>query len=306
MNARLLASLCLFSTAALAPGLARAGLLEGNHPKVQQGTEAYQKGDWDGALRAYEEAQKELPNSPELQYNLGDVYMKLGRNDDARRSYEAALGKASDKLKPRDYFNLGNALVGLDQKDDAVAAYRQALKLDPNFEPARHNLEVLLRKKNPPQNSPMPGDGGTPPDGGHDGGTDGGRGADGGKSKDSSDGGASDASSGDGGGGGDDAAVDGGRSDGGQGKSDGGQGDGGQKDGGGDGGTQGNGDGGSPDSGGQDGGNMAPSEQQPPEPPKSVDKQEAQRLLDAVRRNEKQFLMHQKKAKTPARPEKDW
>jgi Tfp pilus assembly protein PilF len=297
-------ALALALGAAFAPSLAHAGLLEGNHPKVQQGTEAYGKGDWEGALKAYEEAQRELPNNPELQYNLGDAYMKLGRTDDARRAYEAALAKAGDKLKPRDYYNLGNAFVGLNQKDDAVTAYRQALKLDPSFEPARHNLEVLLRKKNPPQQGPpSPGDGGTPPDAGRDAGP----ANDGGKSKDSSDGGGSDASSGDGGqSGASDASSDAGGGDGGQGKADGGKGgDGGQ---GGDGGSQGQGDGGTTaDGGSQDGGNMS-QDQRPPEQATPVKDVDVQRLLDAVRRNEKQFLMEQHNRKKDARrrPEKDW
>jgi Ca-activated chloride channel family protein len=289
--------------AALVPGAARAGLLEGNHPKVQQGTEAFQKGDWEGALKAYEEAQRELPNSPELMYDLGDVYMKLKRTDDARRSYEAALSKAGDSLKPRDYFNLGNSLVELDQKADAINAYRQALKLDPHFEPARHNLEVLLRKKEPPKNGPpSPMDGGLPPDAGQDGGTDAGHASDAGKGKDTPDaaqerdGGASDGGS---------DKSDGGSSDAG-GKGDGGHGDGGQSDASTDGGGKDNSsaDGGSPDASTRDGGTMQSDQKNEP-PPKQVD---VKRLLDAARRNEKQFLMqqHDKKVKPRARPEKDW
>jgi tetratricopeptide (TPR) repeat protein len=285
-----------------APGLGRAaGLLQGNHPLVQQGNEAYGKGDYEGALRSYEEAEKELTESPELMYDLGDVYMKLGRTDDAKRAYEAALRKASDSLKPRDYFNLGNSLVTLNQKDDAIAAYRQALKLDPNFEPARRNLEILLRKKNPPQNQPTPGDGGTPDGGGADGSR-----PDVGKPDTGESDGGADGGGGDGGGGGDSGQSDGGsKADGG--KSDGGgQGDGGS-DAGGDGGSgeKGASDGGASDGGSQDGGTM--SESANPEPPKNLDKQEAQRLLDAMRRNEKQFLMQQHKQKVKrVSPDKDW
>ncbi|MBI5548025.1 MAG: tetratricopeptide repeat protein [Deltaproteobacteria bacterium] len=269
-----------------------AGLLEGNHPQVEQGTEAYGRGDYEVALRHYEQAQKELNESPELLYNLGNVYLKMGRTDDAKRAYEAALSRAGDSLKPRDYFNLGNALVGLDLKGDAMAAYRQALKLDPHFEPARRNLEILLRKKTPPQNQPTPGDGGTP-----DGGGDGGQAPDGGQSKDnpdagSRDGGGSDADDGDGG------APDAGT------QADGGQGDAGQGDGGGQSEQNGSADGGAQDAGSVDGGTSSANE---PPKPEEIDQQEAERLLDALRRNEKQFLMNQKKKNSRVRkPDKPW
>lgn len=281
------------------PSLARGGLFEGDHPLVRQGTEAYQKGDYDGALRAFEEASRQLPGRAELQYNLGDVYMKLGRPDDAKRAFEAALSGADDALRARDYFNLGNALAGLQQKQDAVAAYRQALKADPHFEPARHNLELLLRK--PPEENPSPGDGGRS-DASQDGGT-----PDGGHPREDPDAGS-------------DGGSDGGSGEPDESPSDGGQ-DGGRPEDGGHGadGSAGQGDGEGEADAGVDGGDggiqdasaQAGNESERPETktdPKKVDQQEAERLLDAMRRNEKQFLMmqHTKKAKPRAHPERDW
>ena len=318
-------ALCgLFAAAALAlPGAARAGLFEGNHPKVKAGTEAYHQGDFDGALRLYEEADKELPKRPELLYNLGDTYMKLGRTDDAKRAFEAALGGADDSLKARDYFNLGNAFATLNQTDDAIAAYRQALKADPSLEPARRNLELLLRKlkqQPPPEKKPTPGDGGTPDAGVPDAGEDGGQGdasqqdqPDAGQDGGQGDAGQSDGGEPDGGlDAGADAGADGGQGDGGSGdgggEADAGSPDAGQRqDGGGGQGESDQADGGSPDAGGPDGGQAAEPEETPVEP-ENVDKQEAEQLLDAVRRNEKQFLMHQHKRKgnKSARPDKDW
>jgi tetratricopeptide (TPR) repeat protein len=312
--ARRLAPALLAAALAL-PSLARAGLLEGDHPLVEQGTRAYHKGDFDGARLAYEEAARQLPGRAELDYNLGDVYMKLGRPDDAKRAFRAALGQADDSLKARDYYNLGNALAGLDQKQDAIAAYRQALKVDPHLEPARHNLEVLLRK--PPESKPSPGDGGQG-DGGGDAGREGGQ--DGGRKRDS-DAGRDDG--GDAGPGDKEAGPDAGDGGGDSGRGDAGRGaDASRADGGADGGTpersdQGEGDagasdGGTADASSTDGGSRDAASQQSREPEsadaKNVDQQEADRLLDAMRRNEKQFLMqqHNKKARPRANPERDW
>jgi hypothetical protein len=80
---------------------------------------------------------------------------------------------------------MGNALAQLGDTQAAIGAYRKALVMEPGDEAARHNLEVLLRKLPPPKS--QSGDGGTDggrPDGGHaDGGSDGGQG-DGGQSGD--------------------------------------------------------------------------------------------------------------------------
>ncbi len=293
----------LLAAALAVPSLARAGLFEGDHPLVQQGTRAYHAGDFDGARQAYEEAARQLPGRAELDYNLGDVYMKLGRPDDAKRAFQAALGQADDSLRARDYYNLGNALAGLDQKQDAIAAYRQALKVDPHFEPARHNLEVLLRK--PPPSQPSPGDGGQG-DGGQDAGHDGGQ--DGGQKKDNRDAGQSDG--GDGGAGEPNPGADAATGDGGRDAATGDGGDGGadagspQKSEHGDGGGS---DGGTADASSADGGSKESREAEAADP-KKVDRQEADRLLDAMRRNEKQFLMeqHNKKARPRANPERDW
>jgi tetratricopeptide (TPR) repeat protein len=273
----------------LAPRAAHAGLFQANHPKVAEGNAAYGKGEWDRAREAYESAAQELPRSAEVQYNLGDVYLKMGRTDDAKRAFEAALAGADAQLKTRGYFNLGNAFAALNDPANAMAAYRQALKVDPGFEPARHNLEVLLRKKDPPQDRPQQGDGGTP---------DGGSSPDGGKPNEPPDGGSADSGAPDAGGadGGADDGDAGGRSDGGESQDGGGEGQG----------TQGS----SADGGTSalDGGTPSQSQSAPQEQPKQIDRQEAERLLDAVRRNEKQFLMqqHQEKGKRRARPDKDW
>jgi tetratricopeptide (TPR) repeat protein len=142
-----------------APSTVMAGIFEGNHPAVEKGHQAFNSGKYKDALSAYQQAEKELPESPEIKFNVGNAYMSLGQLEKAKNAYESALSNAGNELKAKDYYNLGNAFAALQQNENAISAYRQALKADPQLEPARHNLEVMLRKqKQPPpsENQPSP------------------------------------------------------------------------------------------------------------------------------------------------------
>jgi tetratricopeptide (TPR) repeat protein len=158
---------------------------EQEDPAVAEANKAYAKGEYDKALRGYEDGLLRLPDDPRLAYDRGNALYKLGRREEARQAYQTALGSSETSLKAQDYFNLGNALWELDKKDEAAQAYQRALLLDPSFDDARHNLELLLQPP-PPQDAGPPdggsGDGGSPDGGAGDGGGDGGAG-DGGQGK---------------------------------------------------------------------------------------------------------------------------
>ncbi|NBD14170.1 tetratricopeptide repeat protein [Corallococcus silvisoli] len=318
------------------PGPAWAvGPLEKDHPLVQRGRESYAAGRYEDALRDFEAAKKERPNDPAVEFNRADALAKLGRTAEAREAFkQVAESSRQPDLAQKSWYNLGNLAATSGDRTEALKSYRKALTLDPTDPQARHNYEVVLRDLPPPQNGP---DGGT--DGGQDGGSDGGRpdgGEDGGKKDDGGtpqdagqDGGAPD--------GGADGGQDGGAPDGGaDGGADGGGGDAGPGDGGADGGSDagqqdpnqkgdGGADGGTADGGqdegdgdsrdgGADGGSEGEEEKEsnPRDggvSPGDVDRQEAERLLDAMKQNEKnlqlwRFQQQKKKQRKPN--EKDW
>jgi len=253
------------------------GPLEQNHPRVEAGTEAYEQGDYQRALEAYDEAAVEQPQDARVQYDRGLSLYKLGRQEEAR----VALRRAAEldregALAGKVHYNLGNVEAAAGDTAQAVKELRAALRADPSDQQARHNLEVLLRKVPPrPKSGP---DGGTPdagaPDGGRDGGLDGGLG---------------DAGVGDGGVG------------------DGGVGDGGRP---GDGGLPGPGDGGL--DGGQaqpDGGATSQAPRPGPDGGVDVSRGEAEKLLDSLKNTEKNLQLwrfRQKTQKEHPPHAKDW
>lgn len=287
-----------------------AGPLEVDHPLVAKGRAAYDAKQYEDALAAFEEAKKERPDDPAVEYNRGVSLAQLGRAAEAKAAFQRVTESNRPELQEKAWYNLGNVHATTGERKEALQAYRRALKLDPNDELARHNYEVVLRNLPPPQQSGADGgvdggsDGGGSDGGRPDGGPDGGRQQDGGRPVDGgTDGGADGGPQGDGG-------TDGGRD---------GGGDGGQGQGQGDGGPDGGSDGGSGEGegergdGGADGGTGEAEEQTEYEvdagvSPEDIDRQEAERLLDAMKQNEKnlQLWRFQQKKKQRKPNEKDW
>lgn len=78
-------------------------------------------------------------------YNIATAQEKLGRADEARAAYGAALrayNQPGRTLDPDDLYLMGNAYLRLEQDPPAVKAFQQAIKVRPDFPQARYNLGV--------------------------------------------------------------------------------------------------------------------------------------------------------------------
>ena len=78
-------------------------------------------------------------------YNIATAQEKLGRAEEARASYAAAIrayNQPGRTLDPDDLYLMGNAYLRLEQDAPAVKAFQQAIKVRPNFAQARYNLGV--------------------------------------------------------------------------------------------------------------------------------------------------------------------
>ncbi|RJP16724.1 MAG: tetratricopeptide repeat protein [Candidatus Abyssobacteria bacterium SURF_5] len=95
-------------------------------------------GDLEAALAHYREAVRLEPGNAVAQYNLGNVYFRLGAFESAIQCYNAAL--LVDPKLAKGYNNIGAALYRLDRIEEAKEAWRRALELEPTIESARENL----------------------------------------------------------------------------------------------------------------------------------------------------------------------
>jgi serine/threonine protein kinase/tetratricopeptide (TPR) repeat protein len=68
---------------------------------TNMGTIYYGLGEFEKAVKAYEGALLIRPMNPAMNRNLGDAYLRLGRADDARRSYRHAVTQAQTEVSVR-------------------------------------------------------------------------------------------------------------------------------------------------------------------------------------------------------------
>ena len=110
------------------------------------GHEAYLGGDYAAALDAYHLAQERSPDSGEPYYNSGNVTYRMGEYGDSLQSYDESIRHASGELRSRGFFNRGNASFQQQQYAEAVEAYKEVLRMNPDNQDAKHNLELALKQ----------------------------------------------------------------------------------------------------------------------------------------------------------------
>ncbi|WP_293128288.1 tetratricopeptide repeat protein [Microcoleus sp. bin38.metabat.b11b12b14.051] len=102
-----------------------------------QGEDKYQKGDYQGAIAAFDRAIQLNPNYAPAYSNRGLARHKLGDKQGAIQDYNQALNINPNLAVA--YSNRGAARSDLGDKQGAIQDYNQALKIDPNLAEAYYN-----------------------------------------------------------------------------------------------------------------------------------------------------------------------
>jgi Ca-activated chloride channel family protein len=123
---------------------------------VKRGNDSFDRGDLDGASEYYDLASVKIPESPVIEFNLGNVEYMRGDYEAARgRFEEAALKSRELGLEARALYNIGNCAFRQGQRQadsdlekaleffkESVEYYSAALEKEPEMPDAAHNLEV--------------------------------------------------------------------------------------------------------------------------------------------------------------------
>lgn len=99
--------------------------------------------DYEAAVVAYQAAQVAEPDNVVIYFNSANALVGANRISDAESALQLViLQEGDDTLIADAWYNLGNIYFELENIDSAISAYRDALRINPNHENARFNLEL--------------------------------------------------------------------------------------------------------------------------------------------------------------------
>jgi tetratricopeptide (TPR) repeat protein len=115
---------------------------------IKKGNDAYKKNDYETATKKYGEVVQKNENNATAQFNLGNALYKTEKKDDAVNTFEkAAITFSKPAEKSNALYNKAVVLQNNKKLEECILNYKNALKLNPNNEDARHNLQLALKKQ---------------------------------------------------------------------------------------------------------------------------------------------------------------
>jgi Ca-activated chloride channel family protein len=138
------------------------------------GLDAYRNDNYTEAYQQFQKALQDYPNTQaadKIEFDAGTAAYKLGDYNKALEWFSRSLLSRDKSLQEKSHFNIGRTLEergdraqtnekALGELNNAQSHYEEALKLDPNDERAKANLEEVKKKierlKQKPKQSPTP------------------------------------------------------------------------------------------------------------------------------------------------------
>lgn len=113
---------------------------------TRQGNRNYKNGDFNAASDLYKKSLDKKYND-KAQFNLGDAYYQQKKYEEAASSFKSVTDRnVSQQMEADAYYNLGNSMMEQQKYDEAFNAYKNCIKLNPDDEDARYNLEYARLK----------------------------------------------------------------------------------------------------------------------------------------------------------------
>lgn len=128
--------------------------------ETREGNRLYEEGRFAEAHEKYLEALLEAPDSPIIRFNDGNALYRGEDYESALESFRAAVESGDPELASAAWYNLGNTLYRQGALPESLEAFKQALRADPGDADAKHNLErVLEQMQEQEQQQQQQGDG---------------------------------------------------------------------------------------------------------------------------------------------------
>lgn len=110
-----------------------------------RGVEALNRADWPAAMDAFRQGTALAPRSASLHHRLGTALFLMGKADEARREFEAAVAASPGYAKA--HYSLGVLLEDRGDDEGALARYSAAVQSAPDYAQARLRLADVLRRR---------------------------------------------------------------------------------------------------------------------------------------------------------------
>ncbi len=108
----------------------------------RRGNAHYRASEFNEALAEYRSGQVMAPELEELAFNSGNALFRMEEFDSALREYLNAAASFDDELSAVSYYNAGNAQLSAGDPEAAMESFKQSLRTNPGDLDAKYNLEV--------------------------------------------------------------------------------------------------------------------------------------------------------------------
>jgi tetratricopeptide (TPR) repeat protein len=122
---------------------------------MRQGNSLCRKGNYEDALKKYQEALVQEPDNTKIHYNMARALYKMEKYPEAASEYQLCLLTRDRKLQAQSFYNIGNCQFKQGQLDQAIESYTASLLLNPKDRDAKQNLEFCLKIKEQMKNQPQ-------------------------------------------------------------------------------------------------------------------------------------------------------
>ena len=125
--------------------------------KNEEGRKRYNEGEYGEAISRFTDAQLHLPESGSLNFNIANTHYKVGKLPEAEKSYKGILDSKDVTLKTKANYNMGNTMYKQGKLNEALDFYKKAIKLTDKEsgvndeikrvrEDAKYNYEFVQKK----------------------------------------------------------------------------------------------------------------------------------------------------------------
>ena len=128
--------------------LSTTSFAQNENDLIKKGNEAYNKQQYNDAVTTYKKAIEKNPSNEIAQYNLGNALYKADKNKEAEQAFNNAINNSqTSDNKATAWYNKAMALQNDKRLPESIDAFKQALRLNPDDEDARQNLQLALQQQ---------------------------------------------------------------------------------------------------------------------------------------------------------------